>query len=153
VWTSKKASDAEAMMTNAFASHNASEIVFECVAAVLPFSDGVAAGGPIVGFRTSASDLITSGKIDLRAQSLDLRGRVRAKQGMTLGLATIAGDVKIEGPLRHPTMKLDPDAKALAVLRAGAAIATLGLSALGTAFIDAAEAGQDDPCKAPFSRK
>jgi uncharacterized protein involved in outer membrane biogenesis len=147
VWASKKAGDAEAMMTNVFAGKDASRIEFECVVAVLPFKNGVAAADPIIGFRTRASALITAGKVDLRDESLDVSGRVKPKSGVSLGLATIAGDVKIAGPLRHPKMSLDPAGTPGLIARAGAAIATLGLSAVGTALVDAADAAKNDPCQ------
>jgi uncharacterized protein involved in outer membrane biogenesis len=151
VWTSEKASDAQSIMTNVFASRDEKAIVFECVGASLALRSGRATGDPIVGFRTTASDLLTSGSVDFRAQRLDLRGRVRPRQGV-VGLATIAGDVKIEGPLRRPKMQLDAAATPAAVLRAGAAIATLGLSAVGTALADAAQAKQNDACAAALRK-
>jgi uncharacterized protein involved in outer membrane biogenesis len=152
VWASKKAGDAEEMMTNAFAAKDASQIDFECVAVALPFKDGVATANPIIGFNTTASVLITSGKVDLREESLDVRGRVKPKSGVRLGLATIAGDVRIAGPLRRPKMSLDPASTPELIARAGAAIATLGISAVGTAIVDAAQAKKSDPCEAPFLR-
>jgi uncharacterized protein involved in outer membrane biogenesis len=147
VWASKKAGDTEATMTNTFAQKDASGIDFECVAAALPFKDGVAAANPILGFSTTASALITSGRVDLRRVSLDVSGRVKPKSGVSLGLATIAGDVKIAGPLRQPKMSLDPAGTSELLARAGAAIATLGISAVGTAMVDAAQAKKNDPCE------
>jgi AsmA family protein len=147
VWASEKAGDAEAMMTNAFAAKGAGQIDFECVAVALPFQEGVATAHPIIGFSTAASALITSGKVDLREESLDVSGRVKPKSGVSLGLATIAGNVKIAGPLRHPKMTLDPAGTPELIARAGAAIATLGISAVGTAMVDAAQAKKNDPCE------
>jgi uncharacterized protein involved in outer membrane biogenesis len=146
VWASQKAGDAEAMMTNVFAAKGANRIDLECVVAVLPFTNGIATADPAIGFRTGASALITSGSVDLRSESLDVSGRLRPKSGVTLGLASIAGDVRIAGPLRAPKMTLDPAGKPALVARAGVAIATLGLSAVGTAVADAAEAKKNDPC-------
>ena len=134
-------------MTSLFAQKDASGIDFECVAAALPFKDGVAAANPIIGFSTAASALITSGRVDLRRESLDVSGRVKPKSGVGLGLATIAGDVKIAGPLRQPKMTLDPAGTPELLARAGAAIATLGISAAGTAMVDAAQAKKNDPCE------
>lgn len=150
VWASKKAGDAEAMMTNTFAAKDAGRIDFECVAAALPFKNGVATANQIIGFSTTASALITSGKVDLREESLDVSGRVKPKSGVSLGLATIAGDVKIAGALRQPTMTLDPAGTPELVARTGAAIATLGISAVGTALVDAAQAKKNDPCEVVF---
>jgi uncharacterized protein involved in outer membrane biogenesis len=150
VWASEKAGDAEAMMTNTFAAKGASQIDFECVAVALPFTNGVATANPIIGFSTTASALITSGKVDLREESLDVKGRVKPKSGVSVGLAAIAGDVKIAGPLRQPKMALDPSSTPELIARAGAAIATLGISAVGTALVDAAQAKKNDPCEVVF---
>lgn len=152
-WTSEKAGDAEAVMTNAFAPKGAGRIDFECAVAVLPFANGVASGDPLVGFRTAASALITAGNVDLRRQTLELRGRLRPKSGVHIGLASIAGDMIIEGPMRRPKMALDPAEKPAAVARAAAAVATLGLSAAGTAAYDAAKARENDPCRLEFKRE
>lgn len=152
VWASEKASDAEALMTNALAAKDAGQIDIECVALALPFMNGIATADPIIGFRTGASALITSGKVDLREQSLDVSGRLKPKSGIRLGLATIAGDVKIAGPLRQPKMSLDPLGTPALVARTGAAIATLGISAVGTALVDAAQAKKNDPCEVVFTR-
>jgi hypothetical protein len=43
-------------------------------------------------------------------------------------------------------MALDPAGKPATVLRGIAAIATLGLSAVGTTLAEAAQARKDDPC-------
>jgi uncharacterized protein involved in outer membrane biogenesis len=146
VWASKKAGEAEALMTNVLARKDADQIDFDCVVAALPFRNGVASGDSILGFSTSAAVLITSGKVDLREQRIEVSGGVKPKSGAALGLASIAGDVRIQGPLRHPKMALDPAGKPATVLRGIAAIATLGLSAVGTTLAEAAEARKDDPC-------
>jgi uncharacterized protein involved in outer membrane biogenesis len=153
VWASGKAGETEALMTQAFAAQDAPEIRFECVAAMLPFKAGRATQEPIVGFRTAASDLLTSGTVDFREQVLDLRGRVKAKSGVTLGLAAVAGEVQITGPIRHPRMTLDPGGTPKALARVGAAIATAGASLLGAALVDAARAGRDDACEAVLRAK
>jgi uncharacterized protein involved in outer membrane biogenesis len=145
VWASKKAGEAESMMTGALAGKDASEIDFQCIGASFPFANGRATANPLVGFGTTASHLVTEGYVDFREAALDLRGRVRPKSG-AVGLSAIAGDVKITGPLRHPKMSLDPVGTPAAVARAGAAIATLGLSAKATALADAAETRKSNPC-------
>jgi hypothetical protein len=67
-----------------------------------------------------------------------------------MGLATIAGDVKITGTVRQPRMSLDESARPKAIARGAAALATLGLSAVGTALADSEEARRNDPCQAVF---
>ena len=151
-WNSKHAGDKEALMTNAFASEGAEKIQFECVTANLPFKAGVARGRSMVGFTTEASELITSGIVNLRDESVDLHGRVRAHKGVTLGLANIAGDVKIGGHLTKLAMSLDPEATPGVIARAGAAIATLGLSVMGTALIEKMDPERADPCEKPVRK-
>jgi len=152
-WNSKHAGDTEALMTNAFAAEGGQRVQFECVTANLPFQAGIARGRSIVGFRTDASELVTSGSIDMRDESIDLHGRVRAHKGVTVGLAQIAGDVKIGGHLARPEMSLDPGATPGVIARAGAAIATLGMSVIGTALIEKMGPDHADPCERPVRKK
>jgi uncharacterized protein involved in outer membrane biogenesis len=152
-WNSKHAGDTEALMTNAFASEGAERVQFECVTANLPFKSGIAHGRSIVGFQTTASELVTSGQIDLHDESIDLHGHVRAHKGVTLGLANIAGDVKIGGHLAKPEMSLDPEATPGVIARAGAAIATLGVSVLGSALLEKLAPAHADPCERPVRKK
>ncbi len=155
VFASEKAGKAEAMMTGApkdSSPKDVTEIDFECVSASLPFNAGKASGERIVGARSSASHLITSGSIDMREEAVDLRGRMIAKSGVSAGIAAITGDVKITGKLRHPKMTLDPLGTPGAIARVGAAIATAGISLVGTAIADAAEAKKNDPCDVVFRR-
>jgi AsmA family protein len=141
VWASQKAGDAEARMTSALAPKGASRIDFECVGAALPFDNGRASARPIIGISTSASHLVTSGVVDMREETIDVRGRVKAKSGVSL--ATLAGDVKIVGKIRHPKMSVAEAAYA----RVGAAIATAGISVVGTVLADAGDA-KSNPCDA-----
>lgn len=149
---SERAGEAEAKMTKAFSGKESREIEFECASFALPFKAGRASASPLVGARTNASSLITSGFIDMRAQELDLRGRLRGRSG-AVGLATIAGDVKITGAIRKPKMALDEASTPKVLARGVAAIATLGLSAVGTAKADSEEASRNDPCEAVFVTK
>jgi len=152
-WNSPHAGDREALMTNAFASEGAQKVQFECVTANLPLKAGIAHGRSMVGFKTEASELVTSGSLNLRDESIDLHGRVRANKGVTLGLAQIAGDVKIGGHLTKPEMSLDPEATPGVIARAGAAIATLGVSVIGSALIEKMAPDHADPCERPVRKK
>jgi uncharacterized protein involved in outer membrane biogenesis len=150
-WTSEKAGHAESVMTSAFSQGDAGSIDFECLGLSMPFSNGQASSASILGARSAASQLLTSGAIDLRDESLDLRGRVQPRSGK-VGLATIAGDIRISGKIRHPHVNLDAIGAPAAFVRAGAAIATAGLSLIGTAKADAADAKKNDACEAVFAR-
>ncbi len=90
--------------------------------------------------------MLTAGVIDLRRQTLDLRGRVKAVSGVSLGISTLTGDVKIVGRISHPEVSLDPVGTPGALARLGAAIVTGGVSIVGTAIWDAVNSGAD-PCQ------
>lgn len=142
---SKKAREAEAMLVNlvpAFSDDKAEDVQVACLASELRFSNGRAQSRQAVGVRSQSSKLLLGGSVDLRQQSVDLGGRVRAADGVTLGIATLAGDVRIAGPLLKPQVSVEPVG---ALARVGAALATAGLSVLATAAYDAATAGED-PC-------
>ncbi|MDB5759854.1 MAG: hypothetical protein JWM30_3143 [Burkholderia sp.] len=146
---SEKAGEVESMLTSMQAllsEKDAPQIRLACFAGTLPFSNGVAAKA-VVGARSEASKLLTSGSVDLKRQSTDLHGRVRARSGISLGIAALTGDVSISGPLRKPKMALDPVGTPSALARLGAAVVTGGLSLVATAAWDTANPGQD-PCEA-----
>jgi hypothetical protein len=145
---SEPAGEAEAKLTSTFSGRDANGVEFECAAFALPFKAGRASGERIVGARTGASHVLASGSIDMRTQAVDLRGRLKGNHGV--GLAAIAGDVKVTGTTRQPKMSLDETQAPKALARGAIAVATLGLSALGTAAVDAEEGRQNDPCEAVF---
>jgi uncharacterized protein involved in outer membrane biogenesis len=151
VWANAKAGHAESVMASALSSRESTSIEFECIGAALPFSAGRASASSLIGARSTASNLLTAGFVDLRDETVELRGRVKPRKG-SVGLATVAGDIKIAGKIRHPQPSLDPVGTPGAIARAGAAIVTAGLSLVGTALVDAANARKDDPCDAVFAR-
>jgi uncharacterized protein involved in outer membrane biogenesis len=148
VWKSPRAEEIEDMMVNAFAPKDAGVLTFECAAAKLDFERGRASGRRIVGARSDASQVLTSGEIDFREERLDLRGRVQAKKGVSLGLANLASGIQVTGRLAHPKVGMDPGEKPAVLARAAAAIATSGATLLGEALLDAAS--KEDACAAVF---
>jgi len=147
---SAKAGEAESLLTNLFplfSERDTQQVKLQCFAGQLPFAHGVAAA--LVGARSDASQLLTSGQVDLKSQSVTLRGRVRARDGISLGISTLSGDVSITGPLRHPKMALDPAGAPSALARLGAAVITGGLSIVATVAWDAANP-RANPCQAVF---
>lgn len=122
-----------------------------CISAYLPFKNGRAAAEPIGGIRSDASQMLASGYIDFKEQALDLRGRIRARSGVSLGVSNIAGgNLKIAGPIGKLAIGLDPESTPGALARIGAAIMTSGVSILATALWDAANPASD-PCQITFS--
>ena len=147
---SKKAGEVEELMVRALAPRGSGEIKLDCVSAALDFKQGRASGRRLVGARSEASQLLTGGSVDLREEAIDLRGALRARDGPSLGLAALAGDVQIAGRLARPKMQLDEDKKPAILARAGAAIATAGVTLLGGALAEASE--KTDPCEAVTGR-
>ena len=113
------------------AAYGTSRDELEDSAADLPFTQGRATGNAIVGARSDASRLLTSGYVSMRDEAVDLRGRVRPKPGMGVGLSAIDGDIRIAGKMRAMKVTLDPAGKPRAAVRIGAAVLTLGLSLAG----------------------
>jgi hypothetical protein len=151
VLNSARAGEAEAKMTSAFSGRKeAQQIDFECVGFALPFRDGRASAERLIGVSTASSNLLTSGYVDMRSQEIDLRGRIKGKSGV--GYAAIAGDVKVTGSIRQPHMALDETATPRAIARGAAAVATLGLSVIGTAKADSEDTRRNNPCDAVFKK-
>jgi hypothetical protein len=147
-WESPKAGEVEEMMVNALAKKGSTDLDFDCVSANLDFKRGRAEGRRILGARSDVSQLLTAGTIDFREEKLDLRGRVQARKGLTVGLASVAGGVQISGRLAHPHIGMDPNDRPALLARAAAAVATAGATLVGEALINAA--AKDDPCEAVF---
>lgn len=149
---SSKAGNAEFWLTGLFSTKDDTHINMSCASAHLPFRSGLAKGSAIVGARSDVSQLLTSGYIDMRKQTLDLHGRVRARSGVSLGLSNIAGDVKIVGKLTKPELNLDEAGIVGAIARVGAAILTSGVSLIATSIWDGANP-ESDPCQIVFAAK
>jgi uncharacterized protein involved in outer membrane biogenesis len=145
VYASAHAEEAEAKLSSA-SNGGPTGIRFECVGANLPFKSGRAERVALVGAASDVSRLLTSGEIDFRDQKIELHGRLKPRSG--IGLATVIGDIRIYGRMAKPQISLD---HATAFARAGAAVATAGLTAAATAFIDAATSKEDKPCEEVFA--
>lgn len=151
-WESQRAGEVEEIMVRALQPKDGQAIEVQCASANLDFKSGRASGKNIIGARSSVSQLVTSGHVDFKDESIDLRGNVYARTGLRIGLASIASDVQIAGKLAKPTIQLDPNAMPAVLARAGAAIATGGATLIGGALVDVAES-KNDPCEGVFRRQ
>jgi uncharacterized protein involved in outer membrane biogenesis len=147
-WNSKRAGEFEDLMVNALAAKDSDELAIECAAVKLDFGKGRAEGRHLIGARSDVSQLVTGGHVDFRDETLDLRGRVQARKGVSLGLAAIAGGLQVTGRIAKPRLGMDPAEKPAILARAAAAIASSGATLLGEALLDAAS--RDDACEAVF---
>ncbi|HWU98125.1 MAG TPA: AsmA family protein [Oxalicibacterium sp.] len=146
---SEKAGQAEFLLTGLLSAKDADSIDLSCISARLPFQSGVARGEGIAGARSDVSQLLTGGTVDLRSQTLDLHGRVRARSGVSLGWSSLGGNVKIVGPIKKPSWKSDEAGKIGTIARIGAAILTSGASIIVTSIWDGANP-ESDPCQQVF---
>ncbi len=146
---SQKIQEAESLLIGLapmLSAKDANQVNLACIGARMQFVSGRAEGEPIVGARSDVSQILTGGYIDLREQTLDLSGRIRARSGVSLGISSLAGAVKISGKLLQPQAGLDPSGTPGILARIGAAIATGGASLLVTSIWDAANPASD-PCR------
>ena len=149
VYVSQEAGNAEAKMVSFSKKDSTGGIAFECASGELPFTQGRAAGSAIIGARSHLTRLLTSGHVSMREVAVDLRGRLRKKPGLGPGYADIAKDLRISGNMRNMKVTLDPADAGKRTLRAGAAVATLGLSLAAASAADSGR-GDVDPCAAVF---
>lgn len=143
-----RAGTAESKLTGSGGEAESEAVTFECAGFNLPFKSGRAVGERLIGARTDSSHIVTSGSVDMSTQGIDLRGRMKGRRGVNL--ASIAGDVKFTGTTRQPRMSLDEAQRGKVVARGAIAVATLGLSAIGTSAADAEEGRRTDPCEVVF---
>lgn len=149
---SPAAGQAEFWLTGLFSTKDSKRIDMACASARLPFVAGVAKGEGIVGARSDASQLLTSGQVNLQNQTVDLRGKVRVRSGFSLGISNFSDEVKIVGALGKPELKLDESGALGAIARIGAAILTSGVSIVATSIWDGANP-KSDPCQVVFSSR
>ena len=145
---SKKLSDAETLLTGLtpfLSAKGTDQVDLSCIGAHLPFERGIARGDNIIGIRSEASQLLTSGSVDLRQESIDLHGSIRVRSGIALGVSTFANKVKIEGKLSAPSVGLDKAGAPGVITRIAAVIFTGGASIIGTTLWDGARAAPN-PC-------
>jgi uncharacterized protein involved in outer membrane biogenesis len=117
-----------------------------CAAARFVFRDGMATADNGVAMRTSQVDVMGSGTINLRTEGIDMAIKPRARGATGLSLTTpLAGLIKIEGTIAHPSVGIDTAGTLKSAASVGAGIATGGLSTLGEVLFDKVTA-DDDPC-------
>ncbi|MGZ5819710.1 MAG: AsmA family protein, partial [Burkholderiaceae bacterium] len=146
---SKKLSEAEVWLnglTPFIAAKGSDQFELACIGARLPFEHGVAHGDNLVGIRSDASQLLTSGTVDMHQQVMDLRGPVRVRSGIALGISTFARKVKIAGKIAAPHSGLDAAGAPGTVARIAAAVITGGASIVATTLWDSVNAGPN-PCQ------
>ena len=120
----------------------------QCIVARLVVNDGIARAERTLAAETSRLAVSASGTIDLRAQTLDLLVRPRARRIAGLPSVELAEVVRVSGPIRSPSVKLDSMGAAKTAITIGGAIASGGWSLLATPLLNAG----DDPSPCATAR-
>jgi uncharacterized protein involved in outer membrane biogenesis len=121
----------------------------QCVVIRLPLHNGVAEIERSIAIETKKFGATASGKLDFRAQTLDLSIRPQIRQGVPLDIPQAADLVRFRGPFTSPAVAIDSVATAATIARIGAAAYTGGLSMLGESLLSRAGAS---PCEVALGR-
>lgn len=118
-----------------------------CAVVRFTLRDGIATANKGIAMRTAKVDVVGSGTVDLRTETLDLGITPRAREGVGLSLSgPLSGLTRLRGTLANPTIGLDEEGSVRAAASVGAAVATGGLSLLGELILDRVTA-DSDPCR------
>ncbi|MBK9665442.1 MAG: AsmA family protein [Gammaproteobacteria bacterium] len=114
-----------------------------CAAYALRAEGGVLRTDPALVIRTSALDIMSHGAADLRNESIDLKFRTVAREGLGLSATQLLNPyVKVSGTLAKPELTLDQKGT---LISGGTAVATGGLSILASSVWDRFST-LEDPC-------
>ena len=116
----------------------------QCVVARLAVQNGVAHAERTIAAETSRLALSASGTIDFAHETLDLLVKPRARKLSALPSVELAEVVRVSGPIRSPSVRLDTIGAAKTALTIGGAIATGGWSLLATPLLNAGD--DPNPC-------
>ena len=96
---------------------------------------------------TDKMEVVSTGKIDLAQEQIDLAMRPKATSGISVGLGNLTQSLKLAGPLSNLGVKVDAKGAVKALGTLGAAFATGGASLLAQGAAEKVDAG-GDPCVA-----
>jgi len=117
----------------------------QCAVINVPVRDGVVVVDRTVALETPKVGASMAGTVDLGTERLDLSVRPQAKEGLGVGVGSLANLVKVEGTLNHPTVGVDLKGAAGAAAQVGIGVMTGGLSILAKGLFD--KATMDAPCE------
>lgn len=116
----------------------------QCAVVRLSVANGVAHAERTIALETSRLTASASGTIDLRSGTLDLLVRPRARKIAALPSVELADVIRVTGPIRKPSFKLDTLGAAKTAVTIGSAVATGGWALLATPLLSAGE--DKSPC-------
>jgi len=118
-----------------------------CAVVRFQVTGGIARAENGIAVETDKVNVVGSGAIDLRGETLDFAVKPEARQGLGINVgSSLAGLVRIRGPLTNPAVGIDQAGAARTAASIGAALATGGLSVLGQALLDR-QTRDPHPCR------
>jgi len=108
----------------------------ECAVIHFPIKNGVASNDTGIALQTDKLNILGGGSIDLRTEKLDIGTKLKPREGLGLNLSSMADFVRPGGTLAEPAAVTDAKGAAVAGIKAGAAVATVGLSVLAEGLFD-----------------
>jgi len=116
----------------------------QCVVVRLAVADGIAHADRTIAIETSRLTASASGTIDLGRETLDLVVRPRARKVPGLPSIELAEVVRVTGPIRKPSFRLDTLGAAKTAATIGGAVASGGWSLLASPLLSAGD--DKSPC-------
>lgn len=116
----------------------------QCVVVRLAVANGIAHADRTIAIETSRLTASASGTIDLGRETLDLVVRPRARKVPGLPTIELAEVVRVTGPIRKPSFRLDTIGAAKTAATIGGAVATGGWSLLAAPLLSAGD--DKSPC-------
>jgi uncharacterized protein involved in outer membrane biogenesis len=117
----------------------------QCSVVNFSITDGVATADKGIAIATKQMNIIGSGKINLKDETIDIRIKPEPKEGIGVSAGKLASLVKISGTLANPKPTTDAGGALSTGASVGAAVATGGLSLLAEGLLDRVTA-DSNPC-------
>jgi len=117
----------------------------ECGVIKFDIKNGIATTDKGIALATNKMNVIGSGEINLKTETLDIGVNPQAREGVGISVGQLAELVRLKGTLANPKAEIDTKAAVMAGVSAGAAVATGGLSILGQGLFDRSTA-DENPC-------
>ncbi len=122
-----------------------------CAVVRMAIRNGVATADKGIAVETTKMNVVGSGTVNLKTETLDLAVRPRPKEGLGISLGGLAGLVRIKGTLAEPRVGIDEMGVVKTGAAVGAALATGGLSLIAQGLFDKATEGAP-PCQVALGK-
>lgn len=117
----------------------------ECAVINFKIKDGIATTRKGIALQTNKMYIVGDGTINLKTEALDMAVKPHARQGIGIGVGTLASLMKIKGTLAQPKPAADISGAVKAVGSLGSSILDTGKSLFGGGKDDA-QAAELNPC-------